>query len=130
MMNYMDEIDENLQAKIAVYLREHQADHGGWPLFYGGQFDMSCSVKAYYALKLAGGSSDAPHMEKACDAILSHGSAARSNVFTPITLALFDQIPWRGVPFIPIRLRKKHYFPIRSRLNRVFLWLDRVGCFV
>ena len=42
MMHYMDEIEENLQAKIAVYLRRHQGDHGGWPLFYGGQFDMSC----------------------------------------------------------------------------------------
>ena len=33
MMHYMDEIDENLQAKIAVYLRSRQSDHGGWPLF-------------------------------------------------------------------------------------------------
>ena len=54
MMHYMDEVDEDLQAKIAVYLRAHQADHGGWPLFYGGNFDISCSVKVYYALKLAG----------------------------------------------------------------------------
>jgi len=179
MMHYMDEIDEDLQAKTAVYLREHQVDHGGWPLFYGGQFDMSCSVKAYYALKLAGDSPDAPHMEKARKAILAHGGAARSNVFTRITLALFGQIPWRGVPFIPVEImllprwfpfhiskvsywsrtvaiplsilcslkpraknpkqihirelfttppeKEKHYFPIRSRLNRIFLWLDRVG---
>src|SRR5271157_719611 len=45
MMHYMDEIEEDLQAKTAVYLRRHQGDHGGWPLFYGGPFDMSCSVK-------------------------------------------------------------------------------------
>ena len=70
MMHYMDEIEEDLQAKIAVYLRRHQGGHGGWPLFYGGPFDMSCSVKTYYALKLAGDSPDAPHMAKAREAIL------------------------------------------------------------
>jgi squalene-hopene/tetraprenyl-beta-curcumene cyclase len=182
MMHYMDEIEEDLQAKIAVYLRRHQGDHGGWPLFYGGQFDMSCSVKVYYALKLAGDSPDAPHMVKAREAILAHGGAARSNVFTRISLALFGQIPWRGVPFIPVEImflppwfpfhiskvsywsrtvaiplsilcslkpkaknpkqihirelfnispeKEKHYFPVRSRLNHVFLLLDRMGRFM
>ncbi|MBP1700012.1 MAG: Squalene--hopene cyclase, partial [Deltaproteobacteria bacterium] len=79
LMHYMAEVDEALQAKIACYLREHQGDHGGWPLFYGGKFDMSCSVKVYYALKLAGDSANAPHMVKAREAILAHGGAARSN---------------------------------------------------
>jgi len=104
MMHYMGEIDEDLQAKLAVYLREHQGKHGGWPLFYGGGFDISCSVKVYYALKLAGDSPDAPHMVKAREAILAHGGAARSNVFTRITLALFGQLPWRGVPFTPVEI--------------------------
>ncbi|UCH91561.1 MAG: squalene--hopene cyclase, partial [Nitrospirota bacterium] len=54
MMHYMDEIDTELEAKIATYLREHQSSDGGWPLFYGGVSDLSCAVKAYYALKLAG----------------------------------------------------------------------------
>ena len=54
MMHYLDEIDTDLQAKIAVYLRARQLADGGWPLYQGGGFDISCSVKAYYALKLAG----------------------------------------------------------------------------
>jgi squalene-hopene/tetraprenyl-beta-curcumene cyclase len=179
MMHYMDEIDEELETKIAVYLREHQADHGGWPLYYGGDLDLSCTVKAYYALKLAGDSPDAPHMARARRAILNHGGAARANVFTRITLALFGQIPWRGVPFIPVEImllprwfpfqaskvsywsrtvmvplfvlcslkpeaknprgvqvrelfttppdEERDYFPVRSRLNHFFLWLDRIG---
>lgn len=182
MMHYMDEIEEDLQSKIAVYLRRHQGDHGGWPLFYGGAFDMSCSVKTYYALKLAGDRPEAPHMVKAREAILARGGAARSNVFTRITLALFAQIPWRGVPFVPVEImllprwfpfhiskvsywsrtvaiplsilcslkakaknpkgidvrelfivppeKEKHYFPVRSRLNRGFLLLDRIGHFL
>jgi squalene-hopene/tetraprenyl-beta-curcumene cyclase len=70
MMHYLDEIDTVLEAKIANYLRSHQADHGGWPLYYGGEFDISCTVKAYLALKLAGDSPDAPHMRRARAAIL------------------------------------------------------------
>src|ERR1700685_1523692 len=54
MMHFLGKIDASLEAKIAVYLRAHQAEHGGWPLYNGGDFDLSCTVKAYYALKLAG----------------------------------------------------------------------------
>jgi squalene-hopene/tetraprenyl-beta-curcumene cyclase len=179
MMHYMDEIDEGLQARLAVYLRDHQTAAGGWPLYYGGPFDMSCSVKAYYALKLAGDSVEAPYMARAREAILDHGGAARSNVFTRIALAMFGQVPWRAVPFMPVEIvllprwfpfhlskvsywsrtvmvpllilcslkaqaknprdigirelftvrpeDEQHYFPVRSRLNHVFLLLDKVG---
>ena len=47
MMHFMDEIDEELQSKLAVYLRAHQGQDGGWPLYYGGAAEISCSVKAY-----------------------------------------------------------------------------------
>ena len=39
--------------------------HGGWPLFQDGDFDMSASVKAYFALKMIGDDIDAPHMARA-----------------------------------------------------------------
>ncbi len=45
--HFLDRIDAPLQAKIGVYLRSIQGEHGGWPLFYGGKFDLSCTVKAY-----------------------------------------------------------------------------------
>ncbi|HSB07131.1 MAG TPA: squalene--hopene cyclase [Thermodesulfobacteriota bacterium] len=126
MMHYMDEIDEDIQAKLAVYLRAHQSDHGGWPLFHGGKFDMSCSVKAYYALKLAGDRPEAPHMVKAQKAILNYGGAARCNVFTRITLALFNQIPWRGVPFIPVELiLLPRWFPFH--ISKVSYWSRTVA---
>ncbi|MFP3869912.1 MAG: squalene--hopene cyclase [Syntrophobacteria bacterium] len=104
MMHYMDEIDEELQRKIAVYIRANQCEDGGWNLYRGGAMDLSCTVKAYFALKLAGDSPAAPHMVKARKAVLRHGGAARTNVFTRIALALFGQIPWRGVPFIPVEI--------------------------
>src|SRR5262249_11703627 len=104
MMHYTDEIEEPLQSLLAVYLREKQGAHGGWGLFPGSDFDLSCSVKAYYALKLAGADPDEPQMVRARDAILAHGGAARANTFTRITLALFQQIPCRGVPFLPVAI--------------------------
>ena len=75
--------------KIANYLRRVQGAHGGWPLVHDGAFDMSASVKAYFALKMIGDSVDAPHMVRAREAIRSRGGAIHSNVFTRFMLAMF-----------------------------------------
>jgi squalene-hopene/tetraprenyl-beta-curcumene cyclase len=121
MMHFMDEIDEEVEAKIAVYLREHQDSDGGWHLYPGGDFDLSCTVKVYYALKLAGDDLDAPHMQAAREAVLAQGGAARSNVFTRITLALFEQVPWRAVPFVPVELMLlPRWFPVH--ISKISYW--------
>jgi len=96
--HFLDTINDEMEKKLAVYLRGIQEKHGGWPLYHDGDFNMSASVKAYFALKLVGDSPDAPHMTKARNAILEHGGAAKANVFTRIALALFEQVPWGAVP--------------------------------
>lgn len=121
MMHYMDEIDVGLQAKIANFLRTRQSEDGSYPLFHGGAGDISCTIKAYYALKMAGDSIDAPHMKKAREWILAQGGAAKANVFTRIMLAMFEQIPWRGVPFIPVEIMLlPKWFPFH--LDKVSYW--------
>lgn len=121
MNHFADTIDDALELKIAVYLRAHQANHGGWSLFYDGDFDMSCSVKSYYALKMAGDDPHDPHMFKARNAILQHGGAAHANVFTRILMAIFEQIPWRGVPFIPAEIiLLPKWFPFH--IDKVSYW--------
>ena len=180
MMHFMDEIDVELEQKLAIFIREQQNElHGGWALYYGGAFDLSCSVKSYFALKAIGDSPDAPHMQRVRAAILEHGGAASANVFTRLLLAMYQQIPWRGVPFVPaeiilfprwfpFHLRKvaywsrtvmiplsilctlkakaanprkinirelfvvppeeeQNYFPVRTTLNRVLLYIERLG---
>src|SRR5215469_16495893 len=87
-----------LERKIGVYLRRIQAAHGGWPLYHDGAFDISATVKAYFALKMIGDDPDAPHMVRAREAILAHGGARETNVFTRIQLALYGQIAWREIP--------------------------------
>ena len=121
MMHFLDEIDSALEPKLAAFLRERQADHGGWPLYHGGSFDLSCSVKAYYALKLAGDDPQAAHMTRARGAILQNGGAARANVFTRLALAMFGQLPWRGVPYIPVEIMLlPKWFPFH--LDKVSYW--------
>ena len=101
--HFLGEPEPQLEAKMAKYLRRIQSDrHHGWPLFHDGDFNLSASVKAYYALKCAGDSQDEAHMVRARETILAHGGAAHANVFTRITLALFEQVPWRAVPVMPI----------------------------
>lgn len=121
MMHYMDEIDPVLQAKIACYLREHQSADGSYPLYEGGAGDISCTIKVYYALKLAGDPISAAHLLKARQWILACGGAARANVFTRILLAMFEQIPWRGVPFMPVEIMLlPRWFPFH--LDKVSYW--------
>ena len=119
--HYLDEIDAALEAKIGRYLRARQGADGGWPLFYGGDADISCSVKAYLALKLIGDDPGDAHMRRAREAILARGGAARANVFTRIALALFGQVPWRAVPTMPAEIMLlPRWFPFH--MSKVSYW--------
>ncbi len=121
MMHYLDDINLELQEKLAVYLRSHQSKQGYYPLFPGGEGDISCSIKVYYALKMAGDSIEAPHMTRLREYILGQGGAAKANVFTRIALATFEQLPWRGVPYIPVEIMLlPKWFPFH--LDKVSYW--------
>ena len=119
--HFLDRIDAPLEAKLGVYLRSIQGAHGGWPLFHDGAFNLSASVKAYFALKAIGDDSNAPHMVRARAAILAAGGAERSNVFTRAQLALFGQVPWRAVPVMPLEIMHLPlWFPFH--LSKVSYW--------
>ncbi len=121
LQHYLDEIDPELESKIGTYIRGQQGEHAGWALFQDGDMDLSATVKAYWALKLIGDDIDADHMVRARAAIRAHGGAARVNVFTRITLALFGQLPWRGVPVMPVEIMlMPHWFPFN--LSKVSYW--------
>ena len=119
--HFLDEIDDATEARLATYIRSRQGAHGGWPLFNGGELNISCTVKAYFSLKLIGDDPDAVHMKKARAAVLEHGGAARCNVFTRTTLALFGQVPWRAVPSMPIEIMYlPRWFPFH--LTKISYW--------
>jgi squalene-hopene/tetraprenyl-beta-curcumene cyclase len=117
--------DFELERKIGVYLRRIQGDHGGWPLYHGGPFDISATVKAYYALKMIGDPIEAPHMAHARREILARGGARATNVFTRIQLALFGMGAWIDVPTMPAELiLLPRWFPIH--LSKMSYWARTV----
>jgi squalene-hopene/tetraprenyl-beta-curcumene cyclase len=115
-------IDTEMEGKIAVYLRRTQSVlHGGWPLFQDGDFDVSASVKAYFALKMIGESVDAPHMARVRHEIRARGGAAGVNVFTKLMLALYGFVPWRAVPVMPTEIMLfPKWFPFH--LDKISYW--------
>jgi squalene-hopene/tetraprenyl-beta-curcumene cyclase len=126
MKHYFGEtLDSALGGKIAAYLRRIQGLHGGWPLFDGGEFDMSASVKAYYALKVIGESYESDAMRRARDAIRSRGGAEQSNVFTRILLSLHGITSWRSVPVMPVEIMLlPRWFPFH--LSKISYWARTV----
>ena len=120
-----EKTDAALEKKIAAYLRRIQAPHGGWQLFHEGEFDMSASVKAYFALKMIGYHADEAHMRRAREAILARGGAANCNIFTRILLALYGIIPWRAVPVMPVEIMLlPKWFPFH--ISKISYWARTV----
>jgi squalene-hopene/tetraprenyl-beta-curcumene cyclase len=126
LRHYLGEpVDAELERKIGVYLRRIQGAHHGWPLFHDGEFDMSASVKAYFALKMIGDDIDADHMRRAREAIRSRGGASRSNVFTRALLALYGVVTWRAVPVMPVEIMLlPRWFPFH--ISKISYWARTV----
>ncbi len=115
LRRFLDRVDPERERKAVHYLRAMQLPDGGWPIFYGGPSEISASVKAYFALKLSGVSASETFMLRARDRILAMGGVVCANVFTKITLALFEQYDWKGVPSMPpeiMLLPRRFYFSI------------------
>src|ERR1700690_3547161 len=75
-------------AETAGWIRSQQRADGTWANFYDGPGDLSTTVEAYVALKLAGDPVDAPHMQRAADWITASGGLTATRVFTRIWLAI------------------------------------------
>src|SRR5579859_1776611 len=96
--------DPQRWTKIAAYLRDHQRADSTWSIYYDAPGDLSTTIEAYFALKMAGVSPDAPFMQQAPTFILSKGGVPKARIFTKIWLALLGQYDWRGLPVMPPEL--------------------------
>jgi len=85
----------------ARWIRSQQRDDGTWANYYGGPGDLSTTIEAWVALRLAGDDVTAPHMTAAADWILANGGVERSRVFTRMWLALFGLWSWDDLPNLP-----------------------------
>lgn len=104
LLAFLGEERSAVVRRAAAYIVRQQRPDGSWSNYPDGPFEMSVSVKAYFALKLAGHDPDAPHMARAREVILAHGGAARCNSFTKFYLALLGQWPYGNCPSVPPEL--------------------------
>ncbi len=101
LLHFLGKPEPRLEERICRYILRIQGEDGSWPLYPDGEGNLSCTVKAYYALKLAGADVNDAAMTRARDYVRAHGGAEKVNMFTRIALALFGQIPWRALPAMP-----------------------------
>jgi squalene-hopene/tetraprenyl-beta-curcumene cyclase len=94
-------VDALREQKCVRYLFSQQQADGGWNLYYGGPSELSTTIEAYFAARVAGVAPHEPAMRRARQFILAQGGVTRARVFTKIFLALFGQYNWRGIPVIP-----------------------------
>ncbi|MBV9661063.1 MAG: hypothetical protein JO337_07895, partial [Acidimicrobiales bacterium] len=101
-------------AASAKWIRSNQQADGTWSTFYGGPPDLSTTVEAYLALRLAGDGADEEHMRAAAAFVRDRGGVAASRVFTRMWLALMGLWEWEDLPVLPPELM---FLPPRVPLN-------------
>jgi squalene-hopene/tetraprenyl-beta-curcumene cyclase len=106
--------------KAAAWIRSQQRDDGSWGLFHGADGDVSTTVEAYAALRLAGDSPEAAHMRSASAFVRAAGGLERSRAFTRIWLALFGLWSWDDLPALAPEIM---LLPDRAPLS-----IYRFGC--
>ena len=93
--------DATRTQKCATEILNRQNGDGGWPIYNDGPSNISASVKAYFALKMAGYSAEHPQLQKARERILALGGVTEVNTFTKIYLCFLGQYDYDAVPAIP-----------------------------
>src|SRR5437016_1194365 len=103
-MHWCGEVDSQLQRRCVRHILKRQLPDGGWNIYHGGPSEINASVKAYFALKLAGCSVDAPFMQEARATITRLGGIPQMNTFSKLYLALLGVFPWKYLPAIPLEM--------------------------
>jgi len=99
--HYLDILTPEQKDATARWIRSKQRYDGSWATFYAGPADLSTTVEAYVALRLAGDAADAEHMRRAAELIRDAGGVEGTRVFTRMWLALLSLWSWETVPVLP-----------------------------
>jgi squalene-hopene/tetraprenyl-beta-curcumene cyclase len=102
--HFLGHRDPKRLRKAVRHILRTQLPDGGWNIYFGGPSELSATVEAYFALKLAGHSAAEACMQRACELIRAQGGVEQSRVFTKINLALFGQYSWEGIPSMPVEM--------------------------
>ena len=104
LRQFLGLLTDKVTVPSARWIRGQQRADGTWSNFHEGPADLSTTIEAYVALRLAGDTQDEPHMRTARDYIVAHGGIENSRVFTRIWLALFGEVSWDDLPVMPPEL--------------------------
>lgn len=101
LRHFLDIQRDDLLQATARAIRARQGADGTWTIFHGGPSDLSATIEAYVALRLAGDAADAPHMRAAAEFVSKAGGIEKSRVFTRIWMAMVGQWSWDDLPALP-----------------------------
>ena len=113
LRHILGNFDPDEARKAAAYILSKQRNDGTWANWFDGPPELSTTIEAYAALKMAGISADRPEMESARRFILAQGGVEKARVFTKIWFAMIGEWDWRGVPVLPVEFTAlPSWFPI------------------
>ena len=101
---FLDKVNISKEKKAVELLKRTQQPDGGWNIYYSGPSNLSTSVEAYFALKIAGVSTSDPLMIKAKTFVVNNGGIENCRVFTKQFLALFGLYEWEKLPSMPVEM--------------------------
>ncbi|MFZ0090416.1 MAG: squalene--hopene cyclase [Solirubrobacteraceae bacterium] len=105
--------DPQTTKRSAAWVRSQQRPDGTWANFTDGPADLSTTIEAYVALRLAGDATEAEHMRAAAAFVRDAGGVQCARVFTHIWLALFGAWSWDQVPaLLPEQILLPASFPL------------------
>ena len=100
LLHFLGLRDAETDRLLANELLARRRADGTWSIWFEGPADLSVTVEAYAALKLAG--VDAGDATR--EYIRRSGGVARTRIFTRAFLALVGQWPWRRLAHVPVEL--------------------------
>jgi squalene-hopene/tetraprenyl-beta-curcumene cyclase len=104
LRHFLGILDPATAGRAATWIRDNQRRDGTWGTFFGAPPDVSATVEAYVALRLAGDGPDSPHLRAASAWVRSHGGMEATRVFTRIWLAMLGRWDWEDLPILPAEL--------------------------
>jgi squalene-hopene/tetraprenyl-beta-curcumene cyclase len=114
LRHFLGILEPEVALSSAVWIRSKQREDGTWGTFYGAPADLSTTVEAYVALRLAGDDPAAQHMRRAAAFVRANGGIAATRVFTRIWLAVLGRWEWERLPVLPPEIM---FLPSRIPLN-------------
>jgi squalene-hopene/tetraprenyl-beta-curcumene cyclase len=113
LLHFLGLKDRERDRKMARHILRNQRTDGTWAIHWGGDGDLSTTIEAYFALKLAGYSPEDEALRRARAFVLDKGGVEEARVFTKIFLAIFGEFDWKAIPSIPVEINLLPvWFPI------------------